>query len=92
MTHLAAGVLAGGRAAFPPLVGAEGEGAGALVPAAANRPCPGPPLPRLAPLLARRSEGPFTPAGRAPDCLAASLFSASCWSRHHFCSEQRGNG
>lgn len=38
MTHLAAGVLAGGRAAFPPLRGAGGAGAGALGAAAAIRP------------------------------------------------------
>lgn len=47
VTHLAAGVLAGGLAAFPPLLGAGGVGAGALVTAAACRPCPGLPLPFL---------------------------------------------
>lgn len=38
VTHLAAGVLAAGRAAFPPLMGAGGAGTGALVTAAATRP------------------------------------------------------
>lgn len=80
MTHLAAGVLAGGRAAFPPLMGASEAGAGALDTGPA-RPC-------LAPLL--EEEGPFTPAGWVMDCLAAILFSASSRACHHFCSDQTG--
>ena len=86
ITHLGAGVLAAGRAAFPPLIGAEGGGAGALVMAAVTRPCPGtPPLPCLAPLLATLVSGsPFTPAGWVMDCLAAFLFSALSRSCHHF--------
>ncbi len=95
MTHLAAGVLTGGRAAFTPLMGAggagAGAGAGALVTAPATRPCPGPPLPCFAPLLATLvSADPFTPAGLLTECLAAFSFSASCRSCHHFCSEQTG--
>lgn len=87
-TNLAAGVLAGFRTAFPPLMGA---GAGALVTATATN--LEPPLTCCTPLFANlMSQGSFTPAGWVMDCLAASLVLTSTFSCHHFCSEQTGNG
>lgn len=78
-TNLPAGAVAGGRATFLPLTGGGGGR-------------PGPPTPLLplgAPLLAMLlSEGPFDPDGwLPPDASAAFCFSASCRSRHHFCSD-----